>query len=253
MIDPCGTPARQVRVVDSTPGSLTCCVLPWRKLCIHCHKDLLMFLPLSLDKRTEWSTRSKALLKSINKEWMAFFPSAVFSESFNHVCVMFIRADTVERPWEKACWFSLTLKASSFRIICTLSRTWPRTGKTDICQKSVSRFSGGCTFGTGLTRACLYKVGYFLSRILALMISWTTTASSSGNLFKVQALILSEPVVFFELTWWSLTIWAGGGGWLFWGRAAIFWVLIWGGLKFSEPAFRGGLQFSGRLWAICAY
>ena len=95
---PCGTHARQVRVVDSTPGSLTCCVLPWRKLCIHCHKDLLMFLPLSLDKSNEWSTWAKALLKSINKEWMAFSPSVVLSESFKHVCVMFTRADTVERP-----------------------------------------------------------------------------------------------------------------------------------------------------------
>lgn len=95
---PCGTHARQVRVVDSTPGSLTCCVLPWRKLCIHCHKDLLMFLPLSLDKSNEWSTWAKALLKSINKEWMAFSPSVVLSESFKHICVMFTRADTVERP-----------------------------------------------------------------------------------------------------------------------------------------------------------
>ena len=51
MTDPCGTPAGQVRVVNSTPGGLTCCVLPWRKLCIHCHKDLLMFLPSSLDKK----------------------------------------------------------------------------------------------------------------------------------------------------------------------------------------------------------
>ena len=41
----------------------------------------------------------------------------------------------------------------------------------------------------------------------------------------------------------------GGGCW----RAAIFWSPICGGLKFSEPAFRGGLQFSGRLWAMCAY
>ena len=64
MTDPCGTPAGQVRVVDSTPGSLTCCILPWRKFCIHCHKNPLMFLPLSLDKTIEWSTRSKALLKS---------------------------------------------------------------------------------------------------------------------------------------------------------------------------------------------
>ena len=35
----------------------------------------------------------------------------------------------------------------------------------------------------------------------------------------------------------------GGGGSKFWGRAAIFWAPIWGGLKLSGPAFRGGLQF----------
>ena len=37
-----------------------------------------------------------------------------------------------------------------------------------------------------------------------------------------------------------------------WGRAATFWAPIWGGLKFSEPAFRRGLQFAGHLWAMCA-
>ena len=44
---------------------------------------------------------------------------------------------------------------------------------------------------------------------------------------------------------WLLTIGevvvGGGMG----ERAAIFWAPIWGGLKFSEPAFRGGLQFLG--------
>ena len=54
----------------------------------------------------------------------------------------------------------------------------------------------------------------------------------------------------------SLT--AGGGGRLvifffFGGGATIFWAPISGGLKFSEPAFRGGLQFSGSLWAMCGY
>ena len=32
MTDPCGTPAGQVCVVDSTPGSLTCCILALEKL-----------------------------------------------------------------------------------------------------------------------------------------------------------------------------------------------------------------------------
>ena len=53
---------------------------------------------------------------------------------------------------------------------------------------------------------------------------------------------------------WSLTV--GGGGRLvifFRGGATIFWAPISGGLKFSEPAFRGGLQFSGSLWAMCGY
>lgn len=78
-------------------------------------------------------------------------------------------------------------------------RTLPRTGKTDICLKSLSRSSGGWTFRTGLARACLYKAGYFLSRILAQMISCTTTACFSANLFEVQALMLSVPVAFLEL------------------------------------------------------
>ena len=35
----------------------------------------------------------------------------------------------------------------------------------------------------------------------------------------------------------------GGGGERtdkFWGRVAVYWRPIWGGLKFSEPVFRGG-------------
>ena len=174
MTDPCGTPAGQDCVDDKTPGSFTCCVLPWRKLLIHNHSDLLMLLSLSFDRRIEWSTRSKALLKSINKEWIAILPSGLLSVSLNHVCVMFTRADTVDRPREKACWFPLTLKESLFNIICTFSKSLPRTGRTDICLKSVSISSGGWTFGTGLTRACLYKVGYFFSEILAQIISWAT-------------------------------------------------------------------------------
>ena len=65
--DPCGTPAGQICVDERTPGNFTC-VLAWRKLFVHSHSDLLMFLSLSFDRRIEWSTRSKALLKSINKE-----------------------------------------------------------------------------------------------------------------------------------------------------------------------------------------
>ena len=42
---------------------------------------------------------------------------------------------------------------------------------------------------------------------------------------------------------WSLTI--GGRAGKFWGRAAIFWAPIWGGLKFSEPVFREGYNFLG--------
>ena len=48
----------------------------------------------------------------------------------------------------------------------------------------------------------------------------------------------------------------GGEGWRagkFCGKGCDFGVPIWGGLKFSGPAFSGGLQFSGRLWATCAY
>ena len=49
----------------------------------------------------------------------------------------------------------------------------------------------------------------------------------------------------------AINYWSGSG--VGWGRGAFFWVPIWGGLKVSGPAFRGGLQFSGRLWATCAY
>ena len=49
--------------------------------------------------------------------------------------------------------------------------TLPGTGSTDICLKSVPIFSGGLTFGTGLTSACLYKLGYLHSFMLAQMIS----------------------------------------------------------------------------------
>ena len=42
----------------------------------------------------------------------------------------------------------------------------------------------------------------------------------------------------------SLTIGGGESG-KFGGRAAIFWTPIKGGLKFSGPAFRGGLQVLG--------
>ena len=98
LTDPCGTPAGQICVDDRTPGSFTCCVLAWRKLFVHSHSDLLMLLSLSFDRRIEWSTRSKALLKSINKEWIAFFPPGLLSVSLNHVCVIFTRVDTVDQP-----------------------------------------------------------------------------------------------------------------------------------------------------------
>ena len=48
--------------------------------------------------------------------------------------------------------------------------------------------------------------------------------------------------------------WGGEAGNFFsGGGATIFWAPISGGLKFSELAFRGGLQFSGSLWAMCGY
>ena len=46
---------------------------------------------------------SKALLKSIKREWIAFRPSGVLSVQVNQVRVILIRADTVDRPCEKAC------------------------------------------------------------------------------------------------------------------------------------------------------
>ena len=42
---------------------------------------------------------SKALLKSIKREWVAFLPSGVLSMLLNQVCLI----STVDRPCEKAC------------------------------------------------------------------------------------------------------------------------------------------------------
>ena len=82
IIDPCGTPAGQICVDDRAPGSFTC-VLAWRKPFVHSHSDLLMFLSLSFH-RIEWSTRSKALLKSINKELFVacFEPELAYFEPY---------------------------------------------------------------------------------------------------------------------------------------------------------------------------
>ena len=152
---PCGTPAGHGLIVDTVIGSFTCWVRELRKLWIQSHKLLLMFLAFSFDSRIEWSTRSKALWKSRNSAWMPFLPVVLLSVSLNQLCVMLIRADTVERPWVKACWFPVTVRADLFRDICTFSRTLPRTGITDICRKSFSMSSGGWILGIGLTSACL--------------------------------------------------------------------------------------------------
>ena len=150
-----------------------------------------MFLPLSLDKRIEWSTRSKALLKSINREWMAFFPSVLLSESFNHVCVMFTRADTVERPWKTACWFSLTLKASLFSIICTFPRTLARTEKTDICLKSVSRSSSNCVL------LQIMFCSYVNETTLFSFLPISTPVSENGRSLRFPNIFIKKQ------TWWS--------------------------------------------------
>ena len=84
-----------------------------------------------------------------------------------------------------------------------------------------------------------YAIVHYVKKELLLLILWSFFFLKKSTLRKR-----------------SSTIKGGGGGGRankFWGRAAIVWVPIWGGLKFSEPAFRGGLQFSGRLWAMCAY
>ena len=44
------------------------------------------------------------------------------------------------------------------------------------------------------------------------------------------------------INYWSGEGGGGGRAGKFWKRAAIFWAPTWGGLKFSE-----------RLWAMCAY
>jgi len=63
-------------------------------------------------------------------------------------------------------------------------------------DKALLIFSGGWTLGTGLTKACLYMVGYLFCTILAVMISCVTTANSSAKRLNTQARILSAPVTF---------------------------------------------------------
>lgn len=135
--DPCGTPARQGFVVDNAPGSFVCCVLFWWKLWIHYHKHLLIFLFF----KEEWNhipDRMPYWNRWIKTGWL--FPSGLLSVSLNHVWVMLIRADTVDRPSDP--WFSLILKVSLCRDTWTFPRTLPRSGSTDICLKSNSMFLG---------------------------------------------------------------------------------------------------------------
>jgi hypothetical protein len=58
---------------------------------------------------------------------------------------MEVRADTVEWPLVKACWFVLILKLDLL--------SWNRS--TETWQKSLSRSLGGRIFGMGLMIACL--------------------------------------------------------------------------------------------------
>lgn len=79
---------------------------------------------------------------------------------------------------------------------CTFSRIFAITGNTAICLKSLLIFSGGSTLGTGLTKVCLYMVGYLFCTILVVMISCGTMANSSAKRLNTQARILSAPVTF---------------------------------------------------------
>jgi hypothetical protein len=61
--EPCGTPAGHGLTDNRVLASLTCCLLPPRKLRIHSQKALFTFISASLRSTIPWSTRSNALRK----------------------------------------------------------------------------------------------------------------------------------------------------------------------------------------------
>ena len=175
------------------------------------------FISASFRSRIPWSTRSKALRKSMNKACTPFL-SCELSVALNQFCKIQAKADTVDRSVVNACWLSLICRSELFNLSCSFSRTLANWGSIEVWQKSFSVSVEGHTLEIGVTKACLYRVGYLHWVVLLQMISWTTAASSSQKRFSNHAGISSELVAFLgfsclnaALTW---LIDGTGGGFL---------------------------------------
>jgi hypothetical protein len=120
----------------------------------------------------------------MNSAWTPFLALCVLSVTLNQFCEMLVSADTVDRLLVKACWLSFIREL----------------GRLDIWRKSFSISLGGLTFGTGITKECLYAVGYSHYFILSQIMSWTMAASYSQYRLSTHAGIPSDPVAFLEFT-----------------------------------------------------
>ena len=103
---------------------------------------------------------------------------------------------------------------------------------------------------------CCYEQLSFVSEVTSMCagtrgVFWNSVPSNT----KCHPSILNsrqmapKPWLIVHLRERSLTI--GGRAGKFWGRDAIFWAPIWGGLKFSEPAWGEGYNFL-RAFGRCA-
>ena len=149
----------------------------------------------SLVNEVAWLTRSNTFRKFTNTVCTLanLLPRSV---ALYQSCVTQARVVTLDLPWVKACWLFVILRSSLFRLSWNLSNTFAICGSTDICLKSLAISTGLLTFGTGLTKACLYNVEYLHCWIFAQIMSWMKEASSSLNCFRIQAGTPSDPVAF---------------------------------------------------------
>ena len=133
----CGTPVEQFLIDDNVPFSLTCWVLPSRKLLVHIQKLLLKFIRASLFNNISWSAKSKAFLKSMNNAWIPDLPWWELSVELNHGCVIHIRADTVDRPLVNPCWMGHSVRSFWLSWSWFLWVIFPICGRTNIYRKSL--------------------------------------------------------------------------------------------------------------------
>ena len=174
--DPWGTPEGKGLIDDRAPPNFTSWLLPSRKLRIHSQKLFDTFFWASFLKRKPSSSRSIALQKSINnyKTWIPILSSREFSVLLNQFWLMLASADTVDLPCVNACWLSLILRSPLFNLSWMISKILASCGNTEIWRKSLSMSLSGYTLGTGVTNACLYRVGYLAWKMLEHLMLWIT-------------------------------------------------------------------------------